>query len=71
MNKVYSPNHYEKDSAADIEAVIDGLPAKEAAYLWNILKYYERRNKGKNKKRDLKKANNYAYRLVYGRWKDE
>lgn len=71
MNKVYSPNHYEKDSATDIESVIDGLPAKEAAYLWNILKYYERRNKGKHKKRDLKKANNYAYRLVYGRWRNE
>lgn len=71
MSKVYTPSHYQKDSAKDIEVVIDGLPAKEAAYLWNILKYYERRNKGKNKKTDLKKANNYAYRLVYGRWKDE
>lgn len=71
MSNIYSPKHYKKDSAKDIETIIDGLPAKEAAYLWNILKYYERRNKGQDKETDLQKANNYAYRLVHGRWKDE
>lgn len=65
------PNHYAKNSAADIEAIIDGLPAKEAAYLWNILKYWERRNDKGTKQDDLRKANDYAWRLVYGRWRND
>lgn len=63
--------HYSPGSADDIEAVIDGLPAAEGAYLWNILKYWERRNDKGNKEGDLNKANDYAHRLAYGRWRDE
>lgn len=65
------PDHYRPTSAQDIETVIEGLPAKEAAHLWNILKYFDRRDDKGQKEHDLGKANNYAHRLVYGRWRDE
>lgn len=71
MSKVYNPRHYSKDCANDIEIVIDGLPPDKAAHLWNILKYWDRRNDKGQKENDLEKANNYAYRLVYGEWKDD
>lgn len=67
---VYNPEHYDKKTADDIEKVIDGLPAKEAAQLYNILKYFERRNRKGQKEDDLKKANNSAHRLVFGEWRE-
>lgn len=62
--------HYAPGSADDIEAVIEGLPAKEGAHLWNILKYFERRNDKGDKASDLAKANDYAHRLVTGQWRE-
>lgn len=70
-NNVFSPQHYAKDCANDIEAVIDGLPADKGAHLFNILKYWDRRNDKGHKEDDLAKANNYAHRLVTGRWRNE
>lgn len=66
---IYNPSHYKADSADDIEIVIEGLPAKEAAHLWNILKYWDRRNNKGSKSQDLAKANNYAHRLITGKWR--
>lgn len=71
MSQIYNPEHYSKDSANDIEKVIEGLPPDKAAHLWNILKYWDRRNGKGQKETDLKKANNYAYRLVFGEWRDD
>lgn len=71
MTDAVHPNHYRPDSADDIEAVIEGLPAREAAILWNILKYWDRRNDKGCKQDDLGKANNYAHRLVTGEWREE
>lgn len=70
-NQAFNPDHYDMHTADDIEAVIDGLPAKQAAQLYNILKYFDRRNKKGNKELDLKKANNSAHRLVFGDWKKD
>ena len=67
----YNPDHYDKRTADDIEKVIDGLPAKEAAQLYNVLKYFERRNRKGQKEDDLKKANNSAHRLVFGEWRTD
>lgn len=70
MNPLH-PDHYKPTSADDIEAIIEGLPAREAAHLWNILKYFDRRNDRGQKEIDLGKANNYAHRLVYGSWRTD
>lgn len=68
---VYNPDHYDKHTADDIEKVIEGLPAKQAAQLYNILKYFDRRNRKGQKDSDLKKANNSAHRLVFGEWRKD
>lgn len=68
------PFHYTShglETIDKIEAVIDGLPAKEAAMLANVLKYFDRAGLKDDAHQDLEKANNYAHRLVYGRWKHE
>lgn len=70
-NQAFNPDHYDAHTADDIEVVIDGLPAKEAAQLYNVLKYFDRRNKKGNKELDLKKANNSAHRLVFGDWRSD
>lgn len=74
--QVYSPSHYIDESRSIetinvIEKIIDGLPAQEAYFLGNILKYALRAGKKDNAEADLAKANNYAFRLVTGRWRDE
>lgn len=70
-----TPDHYRGniETVDKIEAVIDGLPAKEAAQLYNILKYFDRAGKkqGETAEKDLKKANNSAHRLVYGAWRKD
>ncbi len=63
-----NPTHYGKYSMDKIEAIIDGLPAREAACLFNVLKYYERAEKKGDAESDLEKANSYAYRMVFGSW---
>lgn len=68
------PFHYTShglETIDKIEAVIDGLPAKEAAMLANVLKYFDRAGLKDDAYQDLEKANNYAHRLVYGHWKHE
>lgn len=66
------PFHYTShglETIEKIEAVIDGLPAKEAALLSNVLKYFDRSGMKGDAATDLSKANNYAHRLVYGEWR--
>lgn len=71
---VNKPLHYcsgKIETIDKIEAVIDGLPAKKAASLANVLKYFDRAGLKDDTKQDLDKANNYAHRLVYGKWRNE
>lgn len=68
------PFHYTShglETIDKIEAIIDGLPAKEAALLSNVLKYFDRAGLKDDAIQDLEKANNYAHRLVYGHWKHD
>lgn len=73
MEQVKNPDHYTdgKMEAIDIiEAVIDGLPPKEAYSLGQIIRYVLRcKVKHDDPNLDLGKANNYAYRLVTGKWR--
>lgn len=69
---VSHPSHYTShgiETIDKIEAVIDGLPAKEAALLANVIKYVDRAGLKDDAKKDLDKANAYAHRLVYGHWR--
>lgn len=70
-NDVYKPSHYCShgiETTEKIEHVIDGLPAKQAAMLFNVLKYFDRAGFKNDAEQDLAKANAYAHRLVYGCW---
>ena len=73
-DKVYSPSHYTQgDRTETYDAallVCDGLPEKYAIPLFNVLKYFDRRGLKDDELKDLKKANNYAHKLVFGRWRD-
>ena len=66
-DNVNHPNHYQ--NIAGLEAidilndVVKDLPGKQAAMLWNTLKYLLRFQK-KNGLEDLKKAQNYLQRLI-------
>ena len=53
-----------------IEAIVDGLPPREAYLLGQVLRYADRAGRKDEAATDLGKANNYAHRLVYGRWRD-
>lgn len=53
-----------------IEAIVDGLPARDAYMLGQVLRYADRAGRKDDPAVDLGKANNYAHRLVYGRWRD-
>lgn len=71
---VDKPYHYAShglETIEKIEAIIDGLPARKAAMLANIIKYSDRAGLKNSAEEDLAKANNYAHRLVYGRWRGE
>lgn len=71
---VSHPLHYcfgRIETINKIEAVIDGLPAKQAAALSNVLKYFDRAGLKDNAEQDLAKANNYAHRLVTGKWRKD
>lgn len=70
-NVINRPSHYCShglETINKIEAVIDGLPAKEAYLLSNIIKYVDRAGFKDDAAQDLAKANAYAHRLVYGEW---
>lgn len=66
-NKVNHPDHYQ--NIAGVEAidilndVVKDLPGKQAAMLWNTMKYLFRFQK-KNGVEDLKKAQNYLQYLI-------
>lgn len=54
-----------------IEAIADGLPAREAYLLGQVIRYADRAGRKDDPAVDLGKANNYAHRLVCGRWRDK
>ena len=54
-----------------IEAVIDGLPAREAFLLGQVVRYVDRAGLKDEPEVDLGKANNYAHRLVTGDWRSD
>lgn len=71
---VYQPDHYAgkpTETIHAIEAVVDGLDARSAYLLGNIIKYVDRRDDKGHPEQDLAKANNYAHRLVTGHWRDK
>lgn len=73
-NNVDNPYHYAShglETIKKIEAIIDGLPAREAAMLANIIKYSDRAGLKNSAEEDLAKANNYAHRMVFGHWRGE
>ena len=57
------------ETIAKVEAVIDGLPAREAYALGQVLRYFDRAGLKDDPATDLGKANNYAHRLVTGEWR--
>ena len=70
---VDSPSWYTScgvETIEKIEAVVDGLPAVQAYSLGQVLRYFDRAGKKDATETDLGKANNYAHRLVYGKWRD-
>lgn len=52
------------------ETVVDGLPAKDAYLLGQVVRYVDRAGMKDEAAIDLGKANNYAHRLVCGKWRD-
>ena len=58
------------ETIAKIEAVVDGLPAREAYLLGQVIRYCDRAGKKDEADIDLGKANNYAHRLVRGKWRN-
>ena len=69
---VDSPEWYEGgvETIEKVEAVVDGLPAKDAYLLGQVIRYCDRAGKKDEADIDLGKANNYAHRLVSGEWRD-
>lgn len=63
--------HYNDNTMQDIEYILQDLPAREANCLFNVLKYFERRNTKGCHDADIDKARDYAYRLAYGRFRNE
>ncbi|MDD6996937.1 MAG: DUF3310 domain-containing protein [Collinsella sp.] len=59
----------EVETIDKIERVVDGLPAVQAYSLGQVLRYFDRAGKKDATETDLGKANNYAHRLVYGKWR--
>lgn len=69
---VDSPAWYQGriETIEKIESVVDGLPAKQAYLLGQIIRYCDRAGLKDDTAIDLGKANNYAHRLVFGAWRD-
>ena len=73
-DQVYRPSHYANkptETVNAIEAVIDGLDARSGYLLGNIIKYVDRRDEKGSCEENLRKANNYAHRLVTGKWRNQ
>nr|DAM65690.1 MAG TPA: nucelotide kinase [Caudoviricetes sp.] len=71
---VHDPGWYTSgavETIAKIEAVIDGLPAREAFLLGQVIRYADRAGEKDDPAVDLGKANNYAFRLVTGDWRSD
>lgn len=73
--EVFSPSHYAANGRSVetidvLEGVVDGLPAREAYLLGNVVKYVLRAGLKGDATPDVAKANNYAWRLVTGDWRD-
>ena len=72
---IYQPHHYadrEVEAIDVIEAIIDGLPAKEGMLLSHVLRYALRAGvKTPDWTVDTGKANNYAHRLITGEWRKQ
>lgn len=73
---VRMPAHYVSECGVEtidvVEAVIDGLPSDKAMALGHVLRYALRAGKKtEDATEDLAKANNYAWRLVTGKWRHE
>lgn len=71
-DEVYRPSHYanKPSTTYSITSIVSvGLPSKEAYLLGNVIKYIDRRDDKGHPKQDLKKARNYAHRLVTGKWR--
>ena len=66
-DNVNHPNHYQNIAGVEaidiLDDVVKDLPGKQAAMLWNTLKYLLRFQK-KNGVEDLKKAQNYLQYLI-------
>ena len=70
---VNSPNHYcsgKLETIEKIKIVLDGIEGEAAYDLGNILKYFDRAGLKDDEIQDLYKANNYAHRLVTGKWRN-
>lgn len=73
-DEVYHPAHYEGTGGIEtieiLEGTIDGLDATSAYLLGNVIKYVLRAGKKGSASIDIAKANNYAHRLITGKWRD-
>lgn len=70
---VDSPSWYTAGAVETIdkvEAVVEGLPAQDAYLLGQVVRYVDRAGMKDEAAVDLGKANNYAHRLVRGKWRD-
>lgn len=70
---VESPSWYTAgavETIEKVEAVVDGLPARDAYLLGQVVRYVDRAGMKDEAAVDLGKANNYAHRLVRGKWRD-
>ena len=70
---VDSPSWYTAGAVETIdkvEAVVEGLPAPQAYLLGQVVRYVDRAGMKDEAAVDLGKANNYAHRLVHGKWRD-
>lgn len=71
-SQVDSPAHYTAyavETIEKIEAATEGLDARAAVLLANVIKYCDRAGLKGDAREDLAKANNYAHRLVTGEWR--
>lgn len=71
---VNKPIHYcagKLETIQKIERIVDGLPSDKAYLLGNIIKYSDRAGLKDDAEQDLHKANNYAYRLITGKWRKD
>lgn len=70
---VDSPSWYTAGAVETIdkvEAVVEGLPARDAYLLGQVVRYVDRAGMKDEAAVDLGKANNYAHRLVRGKWRN-